>query len=283
MKIVIGTPMYGGNSKSVYVSCLTQLTGLLNQGGHSVNIMSITNESLITRARNTLAHMFMKSDADALLFIDGDHGWVSEDILKMVNSGKDLIGAIYPMKSINWDNVRKAALAGRENLELYSGNFAVNFLADSQTFKADEPFKVRDVGTGMMFIRRSVFEEMAKSDLVKKYKNNSPSVEIPMGEEINEYFTTYITPEPESILLSEDYAFCDIWRKLGHDAWAAPWVRITHAGEYNFPGYFLNTLEIQGQIEGNPDETASQSVPAELSQSDSLQSLDTIISDSESE
>ena len=275
--------MYGGNSKSVYVSCLTQLTGLLNQAGHQVNLMSITNESLITRARNTLAHMFLKSDADALLFIDGDHGWVSEDIVKMVNSGKDLIGAIYPMKSINWENVRKAALAGRENLELYSGNFAVNFLADSQTFKADEPFKVRDVGTGMMFIRRNVFEEMAKSDLVKTYKNNSPSVDIEMGEEIGEYFTTYITPEPESILLSEDYAFCDIWRKLGHDAWAAPWVRITHAGEYNFPGYFLNTLEIQGQIEGNTDETASQPVPAELSQEDSLQSLDTTISDSESE
>jgi hypothetical protein len=283
MKIVIATPMYGGNSKSVYVSCLTQLTGLLNQSGHQVNLMSITNESLITRARNTLAHMFIKSDADALLFIDGDHGWVSEDIVKMVNSGKDLIGAIYPMKSINWDNVRKAALAGRENLELYSGNFAVNFLADSQTFKADEPFKVRDVGTGMMFIRRNVFEEMAKSDLVKTYKNNSPSVDIEMGEEIVEYFTTYITPEPEAILLSEDYAFCDIWRKLGHDAWAAPWVRITHAGEFNFPGYFLNTLEIQGQIEANADETASQPVPAELSQSDSLQSLDTIISDSESE
>ena len=283
MKIVIGTPMYGGNSKSVYVSCLTTLTGELTKAGHTVNIMSITNESLITRARNTLAHMFMKSDADALLFIDGDHGWVSEDIVKMINSGKDLIGAIYPMKSINWDNVRKAALAGRENLELYSGNFAVNFLADSQTFKADEPFKVRDVGTGMMFIRRNVFEEMAKSDLVKKYKNNSPSVEIPMGEEIQEYFTTYITPEPEAILLSEDYAFCDIWRKLGHDAWAAPWVRITHAGEFNFPGYFLSTLEIQGQIEGNPDATASLLVPAELSQSDSLQSLDTIIADSESE
>jgi hypothetical protein len=283
MKIVIGTPMYGGNSKSVYVSCLTNLTGELSKAGHTVNIMSITNESLITRARNTLAHMFMKSDADALLFIDSDHGFVAEDIVRMVNSGKDLIGAIYPMKSINWDNVRKAALAGKENLELYSGNFAVNFLADSQTFKADEPFKVRDVGTGMMFIRRNVFEEMAKSDLVNKYKNNSPSVEIPMGEEIDEYFTTYITPEPEAILLSEDYAFCDIWRKLGHDAWAAPWVRITHAGEFNFPGYFLSTLEIQGQIEGNPEATISQPVPAELSQSDSLQSLDTIIADSESE
>ena len=217
MKICIATPMYGGNSKSVYVSCLTQLTGELAKSGHTVHLTSITNESLITRARNTLAHMFMKSDADALLFIDGDHGWVSEDVVKMINSGKDLIGAIYPMKSINWENVRKAALAGKENLELYSGNFAINFLPEEQTFKADEPFKVRDVGTGMMFIRRNVFEEMAKSDLVKRYHNNSPSAEIAMGEEIVEYFTTYITPEPESILLSEDYAFCDIWRRLGHD------------------------------------------------------------------
>jgi hypothetical protein len=255
MKIVIGTPMYGGNSKSVYVSCLTTLTNELAKAGHTVNIMSITNESLITRARNTLAHMFMKADGDALLFIDSDHGFVAEDIVRMVNSGKDLIGAIYPMKSINWDNVRKAALAGKENLELYSGNFAVNFLPDSQTFTADEPFKVRDVGTGMMFIRRNVFEEMAKSDIVKKYKNNSPSVDIPMGEEIVEYFTTFITPEPESILLSEDYAFCDIWRKLGHDAYAAPWVRITHAGEYIFDGSFAATMMLTATVtEDVPEE-----------------------------
>jgi hypothetical protein len=246
MKICIATPMYGGNSKNVYVSCLNQLVITLTSRGHSVMHTSIGNESLITRARNTLAHLFLKGDADALLFIDSDHGFVVEDIVKMVESGKDVIGAIYPMKSINWENVRLAALAGKENLELYSGNFAINFLSDTQTFKGDEPFKVRDIGTGMLFISRKAFKEL--KSVCKIYKNNSPNPDIEMGEEIVEYFPTMITDAPESILLSEDYAFCHLWRSLGNDVYAAPWVRITHSGEYNFSGNFLKTLEIQNQI-----------------------------------
>jgi hypothetical protein len=255
MKICIATPMYGGNSKSVYVASLTDLTQKLTASGHHVYHISLTNESLITRARNTLTHMFLKSDGDAMLFIDSDHGFVGEDVVRMVNSGKDLIGAPYPMKSINWENVRKAALAGKEKLELYSGNFAVNFLPDNVSFRGDEPFAVRDIGTGMMFIHRRVFE--ALEPICKKYKNNALGNDIPMGEEIIEYFNTFITPEPESILLSEDYAFCDLWRSLGNKVYAAPWVRISHAGEYNFSGHLLATLEIQNQVSDDSRATAS--------------------------
>lgn len=257
MKICIATPMYGGLSKSVYVASLADLTQKLSSVGHTIYHISITNESLITRARNTLTHLFLKTDADALLFIDSDHGFNSDDIVKMVHTGKDLIGAAYPMKSINWDNVRKAALAGKENLEAYSGNFAMNFLSENLTFRGDEAVPVRDVGTGMMFIHRRVFD--ALKAICKTYKNNAAGTEIPMGEEIIEYFTTYITPEPESILLSEDYAFCDMWRSLGNQAFVAPWVRITHAGEYSFSGHLLATLEINGQArepEGGPQAKA---------------------------
>ena len=255
MKICIATPMYGGNAKSVYVACVSELSAKLAQAGHSSYQVSMTNESLITRARNTLAHEFLTSDADALLFIDGDHGFNPDDIVKMVDSGKDVIGAIYPMKSINWENVRKAALAGKENLELYSGFFALNFLAESQTFKGDEPFKVRDIGTGMLFIHRNAFEQVRP--IAKTYRSNSGHHSIEIGERITEFFPTLITEEPEAVLLSEDYAFCQMYREVGGDVHAAPWVRITHAGEYNFSGNFLASLEIQGQY-GTPTEAPEE-------------------------
>ena len=263
MKICIATPMYGGNAKSVYVACVTELTHKLAAAGHTAYQVSMTNESLITRARNTLAHEFMKSDSDALLFIDSDHGFNSDDIVKMVNSGKDVIGAIYPMKSIHWDNVRKAALAGKENLEAFSGNFAINFLPEQQQFKADEPFKVRDIGTGMLFIHRRAFEQI--KPVVKVYKNNAVSSSMPFGEPIHEFFPTLITEEPESILLSEDYAFCHLYRETGGTVYAAPWVRITHAGEYNFAGNFLATLEIQNQY-SNVDDGGATPVEAPISE-----------------
>jgi hypothetical protein len=207
--------------------------------------INLTNESLITRARNTLTYTFLDSDCDALLFIDGDHSFDAEDVVRMVESGKDLIGAIYPMKSINWQAIRNAALLGKTNLEEYSGIFAVNMLDQSQTFNKEEPFKVLDIGTGMMFITRKVFEQV--KPLCKTYKSNSLGSSIPFGADVVEYFTTAINEK--ELLLSEDYAFCAMWRSLGNDVWAAPWVKITHAGEYNFSGNFVKTAELQAEVE----------------------------------
>lgn len=268
MKICIATPMYGGNAKSNYSASLLQLLAGLTSAGHQAFQTVITNESLITRARNTLANEFLKTDADAILFIDADHGFFAEDVIKMIESGKDLIGGIYPMKAINWNNVRKAALAGKEDLESYSGFFAVNFLEEEQTFQYYEPFKVRDIGTGMMFVTRKVFEDL--KPVCKSYKNNSISNGSIEDTTITEYFTTMITAEPEAILLSEDYAFCHMWRELGNDVWAAPWVRMTHSGDYNFSGNFLRMLEANqlpaAPIVGQPDSSQSSDTTSEDSE-----------------
>ena len=241
MKIFIATPMYGGIAKNNYTISMQNLLVTLSRRGHSITTTTIGNESLITRARNTLAHKFMSTDCDALLFIDADHGWDSEDVARMIEEGKDLIGAIYPMKGLNWENIRAAVLAGKQNLEEYSGIFAINLLNESQEFDSQKPFKVKDIGTGMMFVTRKVFEDLKPH--CKQYKNNNVGdTGVKFGEMITEYFTTII--DENGILLSEDYAFCRMWQDIGGDVWSAPWVRITHSGDYNFAGQFSRTVEI---------------------------------------
>lgn len=259
MKIFIATPMYGGIAKNNYTISLQNLLVTLSSAGHSVSTTTVGNESLITRARNTLVHKFMQTDYDALLFIDADHGWDSSDVLKMIESGKDFIGAIYPMKGINWDNVRLAARVGKENLESYSGHFAVNLLNNSDTFNVNEPFRVKDVGTGMLFLTRKVFEDLKPH--CKQYKNNNVgNTGVAFGDMVTEYFTTFI--DDNGILLSEDYALCRMWQNIGGDVWSAPWVRITHSGDYTFSGQFSNMLElnlIRRQIEEQAKAQAAQS------------------------
>jgi hypothetical protein len=271
MKIFIATPMYGGIAKNNYTISLQNLIIKLSQAGHSVSTTTIGNESLITRARNTLAHKFLKSDFDALLFIDADHGWVAEDIIKMVDSGKDFIGAIYPMKGINWDNVRLAAQLNKANLELYSGHFAINLLEDEQSFDSNLPFRVKDIGTGMLFLTRKVFETIEPH--CKKYKNNNVgNTGIEFGEMVTEYFMTFI--DENDILLSEDYALCRLWQKHGGEVWAAPWVRITHSGDYNFSGQFTNMVEINQERRSLLERIAVQAdqtttvIPAEPEEKD---------------
>lgn len=242
MKIMIATPMYGGNAKSGYVLSLQNLVIKLATEGYQVETSIIGNESLITRARNSLTHKFMNSDADTLLFIDSDHSFNADDVLKMIESDKELIAAIYPMKGINWGAARLASIAGKEDIHNYAGIFAVNVLDEEQELSADEPIKVAEIGTGLMLIKKSVFQKM--EPLCDKYISDSISVSNQnMGEEITEFFKTSIDPTSRR-LLSEDYNFCHMWRKLGNDVWAAPWVKMTHIGNHSFTGSFESALEL---------------------------------------
>ena len=243
-KICIATPMYGGNAKSTYITSVSDLVYELASRGWSVVQLNIGNESLITRARNSLVHNFLQmEDMEGILFIDSDHGFVAKQVADMVESGKDVIGGIYPMKGINWEAVRKAALLGKQNLELYSGSFALNLLDEEQEFNVGEPLRVRDIGTGLMYVSRKVFETLKPR--CKTYSANGKGSDVVMGEEVVEYFTTEIEEiHGTRTLLSEDYAFCKMWREQGNDVWAAPWVRVTHSGDYSFSGSFLHSLEL---------------------------------------
>jgi len=249
MHLHIATPMYGGNCKGVYVDGLMALTFELARRGYQVSFSKIYNESLITRARNNLVYEFEKSGADALLFIDADEGFNHMDVIQMIESGKDVIGAIYPMKNINWDNVRRAALAGKEDLQAYSGFFAMNMLPGENTFKMSEPVEVTEVGTGMLFIRKEVFEKMKPE--CTSYMLNTSTGAFDGSQMVTEYFATSITED--GILLSEDYHFCRKWRSMGGQVFAAPWVNIVHAGEYIFNGSFAATMILTAdKVEEDP-------------------------------
>lgn len=238
MHLHIATPMYGGNCKGVYLDGVMALTFELARRGYQVSFSKIYNESLITRARNNLVYEFEKSGADALLFIDADEGFNHMDVIKMIESGKDVIGAIYPMKNINWDNVRRAAVEGKDNLADYSGFFAMNMLPGENTFRLSEPVPVTEVGTGMLFIKKEVFEIMKPH--CNNYMLNTSTGAFDPNQIVTEYFKTDITDD--GILLSEDYWFCRKYRELGGEVFAAPWVQIVHAGEYIFNGSFAATM-----------------------------------------
>lgn len=250
MHIHIATPMYGGNCKGIYTDSLISLIFELSKRNHQVSYSKMYNESLITRARNNLVYEFEKTNADALLFIDADEGFNVEDVVKMIESGKDVIGAIYPMKNINWGLVRKAALEGKENLADYSGYFAMNMLPGETSFRLTEPVEVTEVATGLLFITKSVFEKMKPE--CPSYMLNKPDASFSSDDMVTEYFATSITND--GVLLSEDYHFCRKWREMGGQVFAAPWVRVVHAGEYMFSGSFAATTFLTADKIEEPEE-----------------------------
>jgi len=239
-KIFIATPMYGGNCKAVYTQSLIHLVSELKDRGYEVAYDYTMNESLITRARNTLVNEFLKTDSEGLLFIDSDHGFDADDVIRMVESGKDIISAISPMKEINWEAAKLAYKMGEDDLVPYSGFFAMNFDKSVEEIIINEPTEVENIGTGLMYISRKVFEELAPiCDSYLDAERGTGFMENDKPKVVQFFYTDI---DEKGILLSEDFQFCRMWKSLGNKIYSAPWVYITHSGEYNFRAQFKSTM-----------------------------------------
>jgi hypothetical protein len=196
------------------------------------------NESLITRARNSMAHDFLETDCTHLMFIDADIGFDPSVIPPMISANKDIICGLYPKKEINWLDVEKAVKAGvpADQLANYTGAFVVNAIGDKFTGSNSDPIEIANGGTGFMLIKREVFKALA--DKVRYYHNDVflTTEDITKVKVIKEFFATSIDKESGNRLLSEDYHFCKIARQAGFRVWAAPWAQLSHCGTYIFSG-----------------------------------------------
>lgn len=238
-KIFIATPMYGGLCVGGYTVGLLNSVQEFMRNGMQLYYAHMMNESLITRARNTLAYDFLNTDATHLMFIDADITFNPADIISMVNADKDIICGLYPKKEINWKTVSEAVKSGVEYQDLpnYTGSFVVNLVGDvaQATGDVNEPMEIDNGGTGFMLIKRNVFETLKPR--VPTYTNDQILIvdKNPVKKMIHEFFATSID-EVSNRLLSEDYHFCKIARQAGFKVYAAPWANLTHSGTYNFSG-----------------------------------------------
>jgi hypothetical protein len=240
--VMVATPMYGGMCTGSYVQGLLNTANNLRQRGVEMYWTQLGNESLIPRARNELVRIFMASGMDYLMFIDADIGFDGAAVGTLIDSGKPLVCGIYPKKEINWPLVSAAANEGRAATSLrdYSGTFVFN-LPTQAPVETDGSglIEVRHGGTGFMLIARRVFEELEPH--VPKFRAGyipgaSDTEQFPL---MSEYFATSI--DDNGALLSEDYHFCEIWRKHGGQVHANPFIKLEHVGTYVFGGDLLRS------------------------------------------
>lgn len=238
-KVFIATPMYGGMCTGFYTQSLLLMQNVFAQNNISSAISFVFNESLIQRARNSLAHAFLKTDCTHLLFIDADLRFDGAGVYKMIEADKDVICGIYPKKEINWPMVRKAIESGvpDDQLKHHTGSWVINLVdyVGNQSVRTDEPFEIWAGGTGMMLIKREVFEKL--KEVTQSYCNDMVDLSgsLQDKERIYNFFSLSIEPGTER-LLSEDYHFCREWREIGGKVWAAPWMTPGHIGTYIFEG-----------------------------------------------
>jgi hypothetical protein len=242
--VFIATPMYGGMAAGIYTVSMVQLPAVFLRNRVDSLYAFTSSESLVPNARNVLTHQFLESTATHLMWIDSDIGFNAMDIVSMLIADRDIVCGIYPKKEVDWARVAQAVNAGvpAEELSNHAGLFAIQLLDDSADGLVADPdglLEVAAAGTGFMLIKRGVFDTL--SAVVPEY--------APDRAPIKEYYAT--TTEPESgRLITEDYHFCKLARSHGYKIYAAPWVRLSHAGTYVFERQFdVNWLKLSDQSE----------------------------------
>ena len=246
-KLFVATPMYGGQAHGMYLKSALDLQSLCNQYGVEIRFSFIFNESLITRARNYLVDEFIRAEGFThLLFIDSDIHFDPRDVIALLALDKEIIGGPYPKKSIKWSAVRDAIKNHPDidlgELEKVSGDFVFNPAPGTEKFSVAEPIEVLEIGTGFMMVKREVFAKFRDAYPQLRYKpDHVGQVNFDGSRYIHAYFDTVIDSKENGGFgsdryLSEDYMFCQWWRRIGGQVWLCPWMKTHHIGTYAFTG-----------------------------------------------
>lgn len=246
--VSILTPCYNAQCYVNYVYCLIKTKELFDMFNIKLKIDFCKNDSLITRARNNLLSKAMNNkDITHFMFIDNDITWDPINIIKLLISQKPIVGGVYPLKKYHWNklNIQQMNewISKKNNSDLkefvhddtYIQNnllqYNTNFIEDNMNIQ-NNLMEVKNVATGFMMIKREVIEKMQLSYSSTKYTDDNDFLSYALfdGGVVNGKY------------LSEDWMFCDRWKKIGGSLWIDVSINLTHTGIEDFQGSLISSL-----------------------------------------
>jgi hypothetical protein len=232
----IGIPCYGGMVSEPTMTSFLRFTLLAQQVGLNWSLDTMVNESLIPRGRNNLmAKMMTNPQATHFMFIDADIRFQPESILQMMAYDKEVIGGLYPKKSLPI-------------------NYVIN-LKPQVTVQGDI-YTVDTMGTGFLLYKRSVYEKLIKAHPETKYVDD-----IGLGKQYEPMMYAIFDTEIDhrGHYLSEDWTFCRRWQAIGGEIWAHSKTLLNHIGHFEFQGDIakldISTMAQQAEASKNPTPT----------------------------
>jgi hypothetical protein len=242
-RVHICMPCYGGQlTESTFMSFI-KWANTARQLGIDWTVETMTNESLISRARNTLTAKFLNTEGSThLMFIDADIGWEPWHLLVLLDAQKDVIGGLYPMKSlpVKW---------------------CVNGIPGKEEDPNSNHIEVTKTGTGFLLMKREVFEKLNAHPAVRHF-NNDIGLDPKLDKDMKTYFDTAVR---ENRYYSEDWTFCENWRDLGGQVWVDKRVLLRHTGTYVFD--YATHEQLYKDLRAMFDPEAAQAAAAKAAKS----------------
>jgi|TARA_R110000851_G_scaffold114270_2_gene239424 hypothetical protein len=205
-KVHFMTPCYGGQITEVCFNSYLQWSIIATKNNIDFQIDTLSNESNVNRARNTCASKFLSGDATHLMFVDADIKFNPTDVVKLLTHDKDIVGGIYPQKTLPPKMVVNTIDNGKRE-----GNL----------------IEVGTIGTGFMLIKRTVFEKLIEEGATP-YNDQMELINN------NQYDFFQCTIDSRGRYLTEDWSFCRRWRQVGGEVWADLDIALEHVGYFRF-------------------------------------------------
>lgn len=198
-KVMLATTAYDSPDAS-YTFSIARSREALSAAGIQSAYYLLQGNCHVDDARNAVVRDFLDSDCTELVFIDADVSWEPDTLVQLCRIERDLVGGIYPYR--------------RESDE---ETMPVRHLP-TITVDEDGLIEVEGLPTGFMKIKRHLIERMAET--AKHYLKDDGN--------------------PHPVLFERDYfgggrrggdiRFCMNWREMGGKVFAAPELRLGHAG-----------------------------------------------------
>lgn len=208
MSFLIGTPAYGG---MMHCNTVDQLLRY-QHAGLDFSLMTVGNESLITRARNSIVSEFhARREHSHLLFLDADVVLAAESLRQMLASGVDVVGAAVALKGRNPDGSRKFNL-GRT------------------TGEAGRLIRVQRVGTAALLLSRHAVDALVEKAIAEGRVYQRSSNLRGEDQRATVHYDIFRVGVVGDEYLSEDYWVCHELRELGFDIHVDPTIVTRHLG-----------------------------------------------------
>jgi hypothetical protein len=218
-------------------------------------MFQVMKSSLVTQGRQLCVSAFLSSQCTHLLFIDSDISYSYKMFEKMVNYDKDICMVPYPIKSMDFEKIKKKIKNGSELDPMVMGNQYTMSIVDPTSIKIDNGFiEVERGPAGFMLIKREAIEKLIKEYPEFTIKQHT-LIDGKLVERDNMYnfFDTYWDPK-EKTYTGEDFYFCKLAKHAGIKMYALIDEYISHHGEFSYTGRLIDELivsEDKAQISSN--------------------------------
>lgn len=248
MRLAICTPLYGGPDYGKYSGQYLHTLVRLARDPTVEALARVNVDTDLVRARSRAVRMFLELPDEFTHLLWWDEDVTADDdrivacLRGMIASGHDMVFVPYPRKRLHWAAAEEAARAGRS-----AEGYAVDFphVVDGA---AVDGFTSVHVVNGCAEVARCHLGFTLCSRTMLRAMVDTYWGSLSFGDVIDGRMVPTVAlfqligpgdgGQELRPLLSEDYSFCDRWRRMGGKtyAWLGEGAPLDHVGPYIYRG-----------------------------------------------